>query len=198
MPNKLKLGTAIYALCILLSILLITLLTLLILDSPSKVHMEDTIPRMEVREQIYVPPQDSQPEGDTQSGIQPDSVIEDKGEEDTVSVQVDFTEEVDYCQSDSEQYSTYSGDFKSEGVVYEDGVRYTWYSQKVLTGTGLDELNSNGRHVDESGFIRDGDGYLVIASSDHSQGTLLETPFGTGKVYDSGCASGTIDMYTDF
>lgn len=96
-------------------------------------------------------------------------------------------------------YSNYDGDFKSAGVVYgEDGTRYTWYSQKVLPGGGLTDLNNNGRHVNDSGYICDGDGYLAVSSSDHAQGEIIETPFGTAKVYDTGCASGTIDVYTDF
>lgn len=89
--------------------------------------------------------------------------------------------------------------FKSDGVVYgEDGTRYTWYSQNVLPGGGLTELNANGRHVNDQGYICDGDGYVAVASSDHAIGTVLETPFGDAKVYDSGCASGTVDIYTDF
>lgn len=94
--------------------------------------------------------------------------------------------------------SGYTNDFKSAGVVYENGTRYTWYSQNVLPGSGLDELNSNGRHVDDDGYIRDGDGYIAVASSDHSQGDIVDTPWGQGKVYDSGCDSGTIDIYTNF
>lgn len=93
--------------------------------------------------------------------------------------------------------SGYSSDFKSAGVVYSNGTRYTWYSQRVLNGSGLDALNNNGRHV-EDGFVKDGDGYIAVASNDHAQGTVVDTPYGQGKVYDSGCASGTIDIYTDY
>ncbi len=84
---------------------------------------------------------------------------------------------------------------KSKGVVYYNGHRETWYSQRVLPGGGL---NIPGRHVDENGIIRDGDGYICVASSDYPKGTIVETSLGTGKVYDSGCASGTIDIYTDW
>lgn len=88
-------------------------------------------------------------------------------------------------------------EFQWLGVVEEDGVRYTWYSQNVLPGGGLDELNANGRHV-EGGYVVDGDGYIAVASSDHEIGEVVETPFGAAKVYDTGCASGTIDVYTNF
>lgn len=95
--------------------------------------------------------------------------------------------------------SGYDYAFMQAGVVYgSDGTRYTWYSQNVLPGGGLTELNNNGRHVNEKGYVCDGDGYIAVASSDHPKGTIIETPFGTAKVYDTGCASGTIDVYTDF
>lgn len=97
-------------------------------------------------------------------------------------------------------YSSYggeAGDFQRQGVIYENDTRYTWYSQRVLPGGGLTELNANGRHV-EDGFVKDGDGYIAVASSDYEIGTVVDTPFGEGKVYDAGCASGTVDIYTDF
>lgn len=84
---------------------------------------------------------------------------------------------------------------KSKGVNYYNGHRETWYSQKVLPGGGL---KIPGRHVDDRGLVCDGDGYICVASSDYAKGTIVETSLGTGKVYDCGCASGTIDIYTDW
>lgn len=84
---------------------------------------------------------------------------------------------------------------RSKGVVYYNGHRETWYSQKVLPGGGL---KIPGRHVDSRGLVCDGNGYICVASSDLAKGTIVETSLGTGKVYDSGCASGTIDIYTDW
>ena len=81
---------------------------------------------------------------------------------------------------------------KSKGVNYFNGHRETWYSQKILPGKGL---KISGRHVDSRGLVCDGDGYICVASSDYPKGTIVETSLGTGKVYDSGCASGTIDIY---
>ena len=83
------------------------------------------------------------------------------------------------------------------GVVEEGDVTYTWYSQNVLPGGGLDELNANGRHV-EGGFVVDGDGYIAVASSDYEKGAIVDTPFGEAKVYDCGPESGVIDVYTNF
>ena len=84
---------------------------------------------------------------------------------------------------------------KSKGVNYFNGHRETWYSQKVLPGKGL---KIPGRHVDSRGLVCDGNGYICVASSDYPKGTIVETSLGTGKVYDSGCASGTIDIYCNW
>lgn len=84
---------------------------------------------------------------------------------------------------------------KSKGVNYFNGHKETWYSQKVLPGG---RLKIPGRHVAEDGTIRDKDNYICVASSDYTKGTIVETSLGTGKVYDCGCASGTIDIYTNW
>lgn len=102
-----------------------------------------------------------------------------------------------YEYASSTEY--YDNDFQSAGVIYgDDGTKYTWYSQNVLPGGGLTELNENGRTVDERGFVVDGDGYIAISSSDYEQGSIVDTPFGQAKVYDTGCDSGVIDVYTNF
>lgn len=81
------------------------------------------------------------------------------------------------------------------GVVYYNGHRETYYSQRVLPGGGL---SIPGRHVASDGTIRDANGYICVASSDYPKGTVVETSLGTAMVYDTGCASGTIDIYTDW
>jgi len=93
---------------------------------------------------------------------------------------------------------TYYGDpsdFQNAGVVYEDGTTYTWYSQNVLPGGGLD---IPGRNVNDEGYVCDGDGNICVASSDYEIGTQLDTPWGDAVVYDTGCASGVVDVYTDW
>ena len=115
----------------------------------------------------------------------------------------DYSGYYDYGYSGGGGYAS-SGDLRSAGVLDNgDGTRLTWYSQRVLSGGGLSALNGNGRHVDgDTGYIMDGDGYVAVASSDYSQGTVVDLPaLGEGvqgKVYDSGCSSGTIDVYTDW
>ena len=87
-----------------------------------------------------------------------------------------------------------SGSFKSAGVWYDNNYRYTWYSSNVLYHYRTPEWTAGA-----DGIYRDSDGYVVVASSDLPQGAVIDgTPFGACKVYDSGCASGTLDVYTNF
>ena len=86
--------------------------------------------------------------------------------------------------------------FQNLGVIYYGDYRWTWYSERVLPGGGL---KIPGRHNDENGYICDEDGYICLASSILSKGTILNTPFGKqGKIYDSGCAVGTVDVYVSW
>ena len=81
-------------------------------------------------------------------------------------------------------------------MIYAGDFRWTWYSQNVLPGGGL---QIPGRHVDENGFICDENDRICLASSDLEWGTIVTTPFGKeGCIYDCGCASGTLDVYVDF
>lgn len=88
------------------------------------------------------------------------------------------------------QTSSSYEEFMVAGVVNSGGYKYTYYSQSVLPGGGLD---IPGRHVD-GGFVRDGNGYIVLAN-DAPKGTIIETPFGTGMVYDRGTVGNHIDVY---
>lgn len=82
---------------------------------------------------------------------------------------------------------------KLQGVNYYNDRRETWYSSRVLYHK--DTANWT---PDSNGVYRDADGYVVIASSDHAQGSFVDTSHGMGKVYDSGCASGTTDIYVNW
>ena len=82
--------------------------------------------------------------------------------------------------------------FRQMGVIWWNGWRWTWYSERVLLGTGL---NIPGRYT-EGGYVRDGEGYICLASDALDYGAVIETPFGSyGKVYDCGCGYDTIDVY---
>lgn len=98
----------------------------------------------------------------------------------------------------SERYNVSSNPLTSfKGVVYYNGHRETYYSQRVLPGNGL---NIPGRHVADDGTIRDGDGYICVAANSAymKKGTTLMTSLGPAKVYDCGCAYGTIDIYVNW
>ena len=87
-------------------------------------------------------------------------------------------------------------DLYNQGRLYYGDYQYTWYSERVLPGYGL---VIDGRHTDADGFVCDGDGYICVASSSLNKGTVVDTPFGRqGKVYDSGCDWGTIDVYVNW
>lgn len=86
--------------------------------------------------------------------------------------------------------------FKRDGVLHWGGWRWTWYSERVLPGGGL---NIPGRHADGDGYICDENNYICVASSTLRKGTVIDTPLGKkGKVYDSGCASDIIDVYVSW
>lgn len=109
--------------------------------------------------------------------------------EDAVDEEADIPEDLI-----GEMYSP--DDLMVQGEIYQDGQRYTWYSQNVLPGGGLD---IPGRHV-EDGYVVDEDGYVVIASGELDYGDVVYIPFGSGvgKVYDYCETPETIDVYTDF
>ena len=98
----------------------------------------------------------------------------------------------------SEAYNLFSNALTSwRGAQYFDGHKETYYSERVLPGNGL---NIPGRHVADDGTIRDGEGYISVAAdpSFMSRGTVLMTSLGPAKVYDTGCAYGTIDIYVNW
>ena len=85
---------------------------------------------------------------------------------------------------------------RKSGRLKWGGKSWTWYSQKQLPGK---TLKIPGRHVSKEGFICDKNGYICIAARGIKKGTLIVTPFGRfGKVYDSGCPRGVMDIYTNF
>ena len=122
---------------------------------------------------------------------------------DEVEYVEDYTSESSYDNSGvinaNADGSWISGsDFRFSGVHQDSsGYSYTYYSENVLPGGGL---NIPGRHVGDEGYVRDGDGNLCVASSDLPQGTVVSVPFGSGTavVYDSGCSSGVLDVYVSW
>ena len=83
-------------------------------------------------------------------------------------------------------------DFMLRGVVYWNGYKFTYYSEKVLPGGGL---RIPGRHVNADGYVADEEGYIVLAG-DAPMGSVFETPFGyKGKIYDRGTSGNHLDVY---
>ncbi len=82
-------------------------------------------------------------------------------------------------------------------ALYYNDHKETYYSQNVLPG---EMLEIPGRHVAFDGTIRDEDGYICVACDYdfYGYGEVVETSIGWGKVYDTGCAYGTVDIYTDW
>lgn len=84
--------------------------------------------------------------------------------------------------------------FIRDGEMFYGGWKFTWYSENVLPGRGL---KIPGRYSDGN-FVRDEDDYIVLACIDVPKGTVIDTPFGEGKVYDDGCPHGVVDVYTSW
>lgn len=84
---------------------------------------------------------------------------------------------------------------RSNGSIDIFGHHETWYSTNEVAGQAT-AVDIPGKHVAEDGTIRDKDGYICVASSDLPFYTILMTSVGPGKVYDTGCSKGIIDVYT--
>lgn len=86
--------------------------------------------------------------------------------------------------------------FCNAGLIDWGGWTWSWYSELVLPGGGLD---IPGRHT-SGGYVRDGDGYICVASDVLDYGAVIETPFGSaGRVYDCGVGNDNwIDVYVSW
>ena len=119
-----------------------------------------------------------------------------------VVLMTDEQPEPKLCEAVTEnEYSVVATDYTpydlyNQGRLYWGNYQYTWYSERVLPGYGLD---IEGRYTDADGFVCDGEGYICVAASSLNKGTIVDTPFGReGKVYDCGCDYGVIDVYTNW
>lgn len=86
---------------------------------------------------------------------------------------------------------------RGNGSIRCFGHRETWYSTREAAGQAT-AWTIPGKHVADDGTIRDEDGYICVASSDLKMYSIVMTSVGPGKVYDTGCSSGTIDVYTNW
>lgn len=90
-------------------------------------------------------------------------------------------------------YSNSSGLTKSSGVNWYNGWKETYYSSRVLYHYMTPQWT-----VGSDGVYRDSDGYVIVASSSEPYGTITDTSFGMGKVYDTGCDLGVHDIYVNW
>lgn len=83
--------------------------------------------------------------------------------------------------------------FRSMGVIYMHGYKYSYYSSKVLYHYRTPEWYACDDHL-----YRTADGYIVVACRDRAMGSIVPTPFGPGKVLDTCSRNGVIDIYVNF
>lgn len=172
---------------LLLILPLVLLLTGCVAD-PVHEKSDDEIMREAMLMQVSDKPA---PEPEPEAVQQPDEECEQPVEEVEQVVQEPVVEEVVEAPK---THSSVSGNFKRDGVWNDNRFRYTWYSSNVKRHYRTGEWTP-----DDQGVYRDSDGYAVVASNDYPQGTVIEgTLFGTAKVYDCGCDSGTLDVYVNF
>lgn len=155
-------------------------------EHPAVVETEATFPIEEVSDEIV--------EFETEVEEVVAEVEEAEEEEEVVEEEVvveTAAAPVTYQASYSGYVENGDGLTMSGGVNYHNGRRETWYSSNAAYHYRTGEWT-----VGEDGVYRDADGYIVVAASDLAQGSTVETSLGTGKVYDSGCAAGTTDIYT--
>ncbi len=142
--------------------------------------------------------------------------------EDSYYAEADYTEDIeDVVEYEYDTDSYYdeiiaASNFRFDGVEFWGDYRWTYYSEQVLPGGGLD---IPGRHTDYNGYVCDENDYICLASdflpkgyvcdendyiclaSDFlPKGTVVSTPFGkAGKVYDCGCGDNiTLDVYVNW
>ena len=115
----------------------------------------------------------------------------------------DYTENIEEVVSYDYDTDSYydeiisANSFRFDGVEFWGDYRWTYYSEQVLPGGGLD---IPGRHTDYNGYVCDEDDYICLASDFLPKGTVVSTPFGkSGKVYDCGCGDNiTLDVYVNW
>ena len=71
----------------------------------------------------------------------------------------------------------------------------SWYSQKYVPGKNL---HIPGRHVDSKGLVRDGEGYICVATTLVKMGEKIQTSLGIGKRYDTCNIANTVEIYTNW
>ena len=88
-------------------------------------------------------------------------------------------------------------EFMNEGRVKWQDKEYTYYSIQEFPEQAVAAPGGVPGKWFDGGYMKDKDGYLVLAS-DKDFGTIVDTPFGAkGKVYDRGVSSNHYDVFID-
>lgn len=88
-------------------------------------------------------------------------------------------------------------EFMNEGRVKWQGKEYTYYSIQEFPEQAVAAPGGVPGKWFDGGYMKDKDGYLVLAS-DKDFGTIVDTPFGAkGKVYDRGVSGNHYDVFID-
>lgn len=88
-------------------------------------------------------------------------------------------------------------EFQYLGIIEWNNWKWTYYLMSEFPGSTSTPVQ--GRYVNDEGFVCDNEGYIILASVDLEPYTIVDTPFGyKGKVYDTGCPSGILDVYTNW
>lgn len=166
------------------------------LDNQSEQSEENTAIE-EATEQSEPEPEAEQAPQVEETPVQTEQPQPESDVQEPVEAQPESSEESVQPQTAGATVAQYSiDDLEFQGVINALGKKWTFYSERVLPGGGL---NIPGRHTAD-GFVRDGEGYIVLAaSSSVGHGTIVDTPFGSqGKVYDTcaSCHAGWFDVYT--
>lgn len=92
-----------------------------------------------------------------------------------------------YAASYQESYGDGSGGYKYSGYYPDENTGAFAYDENLEVFLG------------EDGIYRDSDGYVVVAANKGQLGAfdLVDTEYGQGKVYDTGCGYGIIDVYKE-
>lgn len=134
-------------------------------------------------------------ESSVEPGIHQES---DEAVDDDCTSDTSFSYDDGFCDANVSGCWYSSSSFKRDGKYVDDsGFSYTWYSENVLPGGGLD---IPGRHVGDEGYIYDGDGNICLASDNLPKDTVVNIPFGcgTGVVYDKGSGHNNLDIYVSW
>lgn len=128
---------------------------------------------------------------------EPEPVIEEESrpQEEEIVEEVTYEEPVyyDYAPTQTYYQENGSGLTKSGGVNYHEGRTETYYSSNVLY-----HKDTASWTLGDDGVYRDSEGYVVVSASDVPMGSTVSTSLGEGKVYDTGCANGITDIYTNW